>query len=410
MTQALAQVQNGPAGAADPAARRDTDASTAGYSVRVVDDFAMAESAWRALEADSVMSVYQCYDWLRPWYEHVGRHEGARPAIVVVERNGSPAFLLPLGVWKNGPLRIARWLGGKLNNYNFGLWRRDDYASIEPGVLAQCLADVAREARVDAFELLNIPENWDGLRSPFLGLPHTPSPSASYVLQLDADFDTLNERHRSAKSRRTLRKKLDRLSEAGEISFGRGTDAASARRIVEATIEQRDQRAAATGVPSVFAQEGVAELLRQTAALEAGDAEPVVDTHFLAVDGVIRATYVGGVKNGRYSCSLNSFREDELTAHSPGDQLLHEVIRDCCERGMKTLDLGIGEMRYKTAWCEEDPLIDCFMPVSLAGRLQVGVRALVQTLKRTIKHNRLLWNAVLTFRRIRARAKSAPKD
>ncbi|WP_162901558.1 GNAT family N-acetyltransferase [Breoghania sp. L-A4] len=376
---------------------------TVAARIRVVSDFDVIEAEWRALEADCVMSVYHCFDWLKNWHAHVGRHECADLALVVGEIDGATAFILPLGIWRSGPLRVASWLGGKLNNYNFGLWRADVYTTLAPDTLRKSLKDVAAQARIDSFELHNIPEIWSGLRSPFLGLAHTPSPSASYVMDLESDFDTLYGKARSSKSRRSLRKKYDRLQEAGHVDIVHAITPEQARIAADATIELRNERALEAGIPSVFANSGVADLIRDTAISAAGQAEPVLDTHYLAVDGIVRATYVGGVKNGRYSCSLNSFRDDDLTAMSPGDLLLTEVIRNCCERGLTQLDLGIGEMRYKTAWCEADPLIDCFVPVTLAGRFHATARSWVQTAKRLIKGNPVLWQMVLRLRKLRAK-------
>ena len=390
----------GPSG--DIGLSTGTICETSRFNIRIVSDFAGIEPEWRALEADCVMSAYHCFDWLKRWHAHVGKHECAELILAVGEKDGAVAFILPIGIWRIGPLRVARWLGGKLNNYNFGLWRADCYSSMPAGALRDCLTDIARLSHIDAFELLNIPENWAGHRSPFLDLAHTPSPSNSYVMDLDADFDTLHAKHRSSKGRRSQRKKLERLMEAGDVAISHSVDADAALDVINATIEQRSERAADAGIPNAFVQAGVASLFRETVAESAGDAEPVMDTHFLAVDGIIRATYVGGVKNGRYSCALNSFRHDDLTYLSPGDLLLTEVIHYCCERGLTQLDLGIGEMRYKTSWCEPDPLIDCIIPITVSGRLHARMQSLLQAAKRTIKGNTVLWQMVLRLRRLRA--------
>lgn len=403
MADATLDMDPGSVGVDDPSSATSSAATTSGFDVRILTDFTEAETDWRALESDCVMSVYHSFDWLQRWYEHVGKRDGIEPVLAIGTRADQTAFILPLGVKKSGPLRVATWLGGKLNNYNFGLWRSDVYASMSADELSRCLGDIARHVRIDAFELLNIPETWDGRETPFVKLPHSASPSHSYILDLDGDFEALQNKHRSSKSRRTQRKKLERLQAAGDYKTCHAVNAGPARAVIDATIEQRNQRAAASGIPSVFEQPGVSELMRHIVVESAGDAEPVMDTHFLAVDGVIRATYVGGVKNGRYSCSLNSFRDDDLTQHSPGDLLLTEVIRNCCERGLKQLDLGIGEMRYKTAWCRPDPLIDCFIPVTLIGRTHARLNAGKQALKRAIKGNAMLWGLVLRLRKMRSR-------
>ena len=378
----------------------------AALDLRIIDTFEEIEPLWRTFEAEAVMSVYQGFRWLQLWHRHVGRATADRLALVVGERAGAPVFIWPLGIWRTGPLKVARWLGGKYNNYNLGLWCPSEITAITDDEMRRALGDIARQAGIDTFELVNQPASWHGHANPFAAICAQPSPSNSYVLDLEPDFDALYTRLRSARSRRTLRRKRETMAEAGEIRFLHARDEASVLRIVEALIEQRNDRAAQAGIPSVFAEAGAAEMTRDILldGMTPGDG-PVMEAHALEVGGIIRATYVGGVHRGRYSCFLNSFRDDELTATSPGDQLLHDVVEYCCQAGMSQLDLGIGEARYKDAWCAPDPLFDSFVAMSAAGRIHAGFYELRQSVKRAIKANPVLWGAVKKARQIRSRAK-----
>ena len=351
------------------------------------------------------MPVYQGLRWLELWHEHVGRATISRLAVVVGKRDGKTVFIWPFGIWRAGPLKIARWLGGKFNNYNLGLWCPAEIAAITEDEMRRALGDIARQAGIDSFELLNQPETWEGFENPFARISRQPSPSNSFVMDLEPDFGALHERRRSSRSRRTLRRKREAMAEAGEIRFIHARDEATVVRIVDALVEQRNDRAADAGIPSVFAQAGAMEMTRDALldGLHARNGAPCLEAHALEVGGIIRATYVGGVHRGRYSCLLNSFREDELTPSSPGEQLLVDVVEYCCRAGMTQLDLGIGEARYKEAWCEPDPLFDSFAAMSVAGRVHAGFHELRQSVKRAIKANPVLWAAVRKARQLRSR-------
>ncbi|WP_170122111.1 GNAT family N-acetyltransferase [Breoghania corrubedonensis] len=384
-----------------------TDAGhSAALDLRIHDSFDEIRPLWRAFERDAVMSVYQGLRWLELWHSHVGGATLDRLALVVGERDGRPVFIWPLGIWRAGPLKIARWLGGKFNNYNLGLWCPSEIAAITEEEMRRALGDIARKAGIDSFELANQPKTWEGFDNPFAMICEQQSPSNSFVMDLEPDFDALYARRRSSRSRRTQRRKRETMAEAGEIRLLHARDEATVLKIVDALVEQRNARAAEAGIPSIFAEKGAQAMTREILldGLSSPTTGPIMEAHALEVGGIIRATYVGGVHRGRYSCFLNSFREDDLTATSPGDQLLLDVVEYCCQSGMTQLDLGIGEARYKSAWCEPDPLFDSFIAMSAAGRLHAGFYELRQSVKRAIKANPVLWNAVKKARQLRSRA------
>lgn len=390
---------------AEPITMAEAPRRDEALSLEIHDTFDGVAERWRAFEVTAVMPPYQGFRWLELWHRHVGLRSMEKLALVEGRRGDATVFLWPFGIWSIGPVRIARWLGGKFNNYNFGLWDAAELAAITGEEMRATLEDIAKRMSIDTYEFVNQPETWDGFTNPFHMLGGTPSPSNSHVLDLEPDFDALYTRRRSSRSRRTLRRKRDQMAEAGEIRLIHATDEATVLRLVEALVDQRNARAATAGIPSVFAERGALDMTRDV--LLDGLTEtkgPIMEAHALEVDGIIRATYVGGTHHGRYSCFLNSFRDDELTATSPGEQLLHDLIESCCKRGMTRLDLGIGEQRYKTSWCDPDPLFDIFLPVSTAGHLHARLREFRQSVKRSIKGNPVLWKAVLKARQMRSRA------
>src|SRR5690606_1410129 len=83
------------------------------------------ETEWRLLEATGIGTVFQRFDWVDSYARAVPPHERPGPACRLGRRAGHPAFVLPRGTERIGPLRTARWLGGSHSGSNFGLWSRE---------------------------------------------------------------------------------------------------------------------------------------------------------------------------------------------------------------------------------------------------------------------------------------------
>jgi len=100
---------------------------------------------------------------------------------------------------------------------------------------------------------------------------------------------------------------------------------------------------------------------------------------------------------------FSSIIHDRFATESPGEQLLVRIVRDCCERGLHTFDLGVGEASYKTLFCEADPMFDSYWPLSAKGRAFALARRGLAIAKRAVKQNPYLWKLIVATRRLKAR-------
>lgn len=98
---------------------------------------------------------------------------------------------------------------------------------------------------------------------------------------------------------------------------------------------------------------------------------------------------------------LNSFAtEDEIARSSPGDLLLHSLLRDLVARGVGRFDLGVGEARYKNAVCDETiALVDSVIPATPLGALATPILAALTRAKRALKQNPRLFASLTRLRR-----------
>jgi CelD/BcsL family acetyltransferase involved in cellulose biosynthesis len=379
--------------------------------IDVIEDIAAAEPVWRGLERSGAGATpYQRFDFIAPWLRHVGNRQGVRPFLVVGrDGRGAPLFLLPLGRVRQGPLDVAGFLGGKHVNFNFALWRRDVAAGLGPAEVAAIVRMIRSSGHgVDLLALTNQPRQWDGVPNPFAALRHQPSPSFAYRGSLTGDFSALAHARLSAAQRKKLRKKERVLSGAQPIRYWRVETADDVARVLDAFFVQKAERMAELGLADAFAAPGMRRFIAAAASTE--HAPPAIELYAASVGDTILATYAGLVGNGRFCAIFNSMIRNELAHESPGQLLLFNLVRMCCERGLKTFDLGVGEAAFKQLFCNEpEPLFDSFLPLTPAGHLAASACRLQFSLKGRIKRSPAIWGAVQALRRgIAGRRQAAP--
>jgi CelD/BcsL family acetyltransferase involved in cellulose biosynthesis len=371
--------------------------------IDIIDDIAGAEPIWRRLEHDGAIATpYQRYDFIAPWQRHVGSRSGVTPFLVVgTDARGSPLFLIPLGRSRVGPLDIASFLGGKHANFNLGLWGCDIAPRLGSIELAAIVDRIAQAApRVDLLALTNQPACWAGVPNPFAQLAHQPSPSFGYRGALARDFAALADARLSAAQRKKLRRKQRTLSAAGPIRCWRAETADDVARVLDVFFAQKAERMAEFGITDAFAAPGMRDFIVDAATGRLADGSPAIELYALSAGDTIVATYAGLVANGRFCAIFNSMIRNELAHESPGQVLLANLVRMCCERGLTTFDLGVGEATFKRLFCDEpEPLIDSFLPLTALGRVAASACRLHCAAKGRIKRSPTVWGAVQSVRR-----------
>jgi CelD/BcsL family acetyltransferase involved in cellulose biosynthesis len=372
--------------------------------VAVFHDMAAAEPLWRALEAQAHFgSPFQSFDWAKAWQLHVGAPSGVSPFIVVgFDAQDEPACLWPLGRWRIGGLRFVEFLGGKHANFNMALWRGDLATQVSADDLRDVLMQLDDEA--DLLMLTNQPMVWNGKRNPFALLPHQASPSSGYSGALTADFDALLAERTGSVARRKMRKKEQKLAGHGAVTFQRAEGDADVKRVLADFFAQKTARMRAVGLPNVFEAADVQHFIENAALARKADGGHVLELYTLAVDGVIVATMGGVSGDGRFSAMFTSIIHGKFGAESVGEQLLVRVVRQFCERGFHTFDLGVGEAIYKDTFCPDvEPIFDSYWPLTPAGKLAAFAMSHAAVAKRTVKQNPQLWAGVQTLRRLKAK-------
>ena len=396
----------------EPARRHDhAGPAAAPWTVMVATGMAEAVPAWQALEADAVYSAYQRHDWCAAFLATIG--SGATPCIAVVgDADGRPQGLLPLAIGDEHGLAVAGFIGGKHCNFGMGLWRPAFAARLGAADVAAILETVARQAprRIDLFRLTSQPEVWDGLANPLSLLPRLPAASDGYCLRLGPDADAVLAEAVSASARRKLRKKEKALAGHGPLAFVRARGADEIGRLADAFLAQKAARCRARGITDAFAVPGARAFIIDGAAASVSGGPPPLDLFGLTVAGEPLAVFGGTVARGRFCGMFTSLTSGPLARHSPGEILMHRVVRACCEDGLQRFDLGVGSARYKTSLCPEtEALFDQFVPVTWRGQAAAAAYGAATRLKRQVKTSARLWPIVEALRQTRGRLAQASR-
>ena len=370
-------------------------------------DLAAAEAPWRALESQpgALRTPYQRFDWVAAFVPALAPGETCG---VLVLREPEPAgagrvrLLLPLVLRRRAGLTIAAVVGDAHANYHLPLFSGRDAAALPAEDLRLALRETARRAGIDALDLGHQPRTWDGTVNP-LALGADPGPSDAYGLMLGPDPEASVRRAFSGDARKKLRSKERRLAESvGPLVYARAETAEARERSLTAFYAQKAARFAALGLADPFADPG----LRAFLARAAEGADPAIEIHALVAQdtGRVLATFTGAVDAARFSGMTTAFDADPAIARcSPGDLLLQHLVRDQTGRGRRSLDLGIGEARYKASVCDETiAMARVLLPVTLRGHAYAAAATALTRAKRRLKRDPRLQGLMVRMSRGRA--------
>ncbi|MGL4324531.1 MAG: GNAT family N-acetyltransferase [Beijerinckiaceae bacterium] len=381
-------------------------------SIEIIRDLHAAAPVWRTLEAANPGFVYQRFTLNEAWFQTIGAHAGATPAIVLL-RSGAHHALLPLALQRWHAVQIARYPGGSHFNANGPIADADfPWPQTYDGIRALLMRIGEAIGSVDAFALQTQPQLFNGRPHPFQHGPSLTGVNDFYEGDLASDFPGLAERVLSNDRRKKMRNKERRFAERGTVALIEPDTIESARALLNDYFAQKDIRFRAQGISNPFSAPDAQAFLDAavTQAISTNDA--AVRLIALTLNGNPVAIF-GGVQDAqRYSGMFTSFTDDaDLARYSPGEQLVCDLVRLCCERGLHVFDLGIGEARYKKIWCDRAiATFDSYMGLSPAGHIYALQCRTLTRAKRIIKTNPPLYNLVKKIRPARSKPDRTPDE
>ena len=350
-------------------------------------DLELSKPVWQQLYQSGICTFYQSYDWARCWLENVGARENVTPHIVVGWSNEQPLFLLALAIQKRGPFTIATWLGDSHSNFKTGIFDPAFLDRARPEDMRSIMQFIKQDLQgVDAIELCCQPISIDGKSNPMSYLRRQESPNNAFAMQLGDKFEDVLAAHNGKKKRKKFRWQTRTLEPHGGARLICANSPAETDRLLNAAFQQLHIRFEKFGILNVFSDPGTTDFFYQMAHKSLSKSEPDFLVYGLEIDGEIRATMAGGVHGRHFSGCFNSISDDEFTRVSPGELLLYLIIEDCVKRGFSSLDLGRGEERYKSSWCNNVvPMFESFLPMNKRAWALLAYESAKLAIKRSIK-------------------------
>ncbi|MCU0883431.1 MAG: GNAT family N-acetyltransferase [Beijerinckiaceae bacterium] len=382
--------------------------ASAPWSAQIV-GFSEIEADWRWLEQHGELTPYQTCDWVRSYAAEALDADGARLAIVAIRSaQGRTLAILPLAIRRRIGLRTASFIGGKHANFHMGVFA--------PGVMQRLDAEGARRmlrdaaaalGAVDAFVLPCQPEAWNGITNPFALVEGQPSANPAYKLVLEGDIEATFQSAMSSHARKKHKNKRARFAELGASSLIVPQTDAEKEAVLATFHRQKAQRFAQMGIDNPFADARVAHFLRRGAGLDGG--QPALFLAALDLNGTLVATYIGAEARGRFSGMATSFEPDPVAMkYSPGEILLVDLIRHRFGHGITVFDLGVGEARYKSTFCNQtDNLVDSFVAISPAGKILAAAMRVAAMAKGAVKRSPRLYGALMSIKRLGQKPRSS---
>ena len=251
--------------------------------------------------------------------------------VAIIERDGSVAGFFPFEVGRG---RTGRPVGRPFSDYHGVVL--DDPAALDP-------RELVRASGLSTWSFDHLPADM----TPFA--PYAFAAARSPCVDLSDGFEAyLAGRRRHSDIRGAIRKGRKLAREVGPLRFVAETDAPE---LLAQTIEWKRRQYAETGVRDVLNDAGARDLLGHVhAARSAGFA------------GVLSVLYAGDVVAGlhlglRSAAVWHSWfpaYNPDLHQYSPGLVMMLELARALPPLGIREIDLGKGDARYKqglaTAW------------------------------------------------------------
>jgi CelD/BcsL family acetyltransferase involved in cellulose biosynthesis len=357
-----------------------------GLGVQVFRSFEPVRDAWINLQEDAYCLGFQHYSWLSTVWETVGRTRPGRLAIVLVsDMTGNPLMLIPLVERRQGGIRVLEFIDYELSDYNAPLIRRAFIDELGGGGFRPLWQKIlTRIGSVDAVRLEKMPPVIDGVENPFLQLD-TQQEHWTFQAPLTGGFDAFVSR-RTKRFMRNLHRRRRNLAKLGTVELRTATDPQEAMLLLDEIFRYRAIRCQEMGLENTYeSNPSYMEFYREMCRRELGG---IVRVGSLTVDGRMVAAHLSLVFRSRLYGLIQASDFTNFGLYSPGGLMMLELIKQCCDQGISTVDFTLGSETYKADWTDDaTPLYRHDHGLTTLGKLMLALDSGYTQLKAVIKKN-----------------------
>ena len=376
-------------------------AAVSGFSIAVFKSISEAEPDWLGLEPHSFLTYYQSFAWCKNWFETIGKNLKIQPIIVIGKSSdGLAQFLLPFQIRRRFGLDVLEWLTQPENNYGHGIFNHSisdrEWCDWFKKNIYQILTLLPR---FDVIAFGNMPNFLFGYQNPLATLNRFKSANHSFVTKLASDFDSLQESKRSLRSISKMRRRDERLAEAGELTIEVSSFGAVAANAIAQSLANKSSQLEEIGVRD-FPTESLSAFFSALVAKESQNLQGLY-VFRLAQAGKTISSLIGGIYSKTFWLMILSMPADAPRQFSPGDYILRKSIAWSCEHGLTHYDFSNGHSNYKELWADNEvELFDYFAAKTFKGLPLAAILLAAATLKRIIKNQPQLKSFFFSARQI----------
>lgn len=353
--------------AAPGGARVDIAGVPPGTRLVVYNSLDVVRERWLCALAHCAAYGFQAYEWARAWQCTIGQAEGVR--VVVAECQdaaGKTVMLWPLAIHREGRLRVLRFLGGVVTDYNAPIVAPDFVQQLAPGAIDLLWQQVlAALPRVDLVWLRRMPATIEGVINPMTRLAASRHTENAYAATLPATAEAFKAA-RSSKLFADARRQLRRLNDIAPVVMIERASGEQAQALTAVMAVQKSRRWHESNGRDLFAEPGYLAFYQSLAAGEHAWSHVAVSG--LCVGDTPVATHWGIIFRGRHYWLMPGYEAGEWGKFSSGRLLMQHMIDWSIEQGLTVFDLTVGDEEYKKAWADHTlALHEWVLPRTLAG-------------------------------------------
>jgi CelD/BcsL family acetyltransferase involved in cellulose biosynthesis len=308
------------------------------------------DSEWAEL-AQREGNIFLTQEWMSSWWRHYGKKPTRLLLIACRDQQRHLRGVLPLYLWQNAPVRIARLIGHSQADENGFLCSQDDRVDV-----ARAARDVFERERVRLFigDNVNDASLGDALGATTLSVESSPLlrvPTGGW----DAWLGSL-----AGSVRGEVRRVLRRIDDRGDGEFRLATRATLDADLSRLFALHTARWGRNTSFPDAraFHEEFSATALRNG----------WLRLWTLELGGVPAASYLG-YRFGGVDCYYQMGWDPAFANHKVGKAVLFNAMRDAMEAGSREFRFLRGDEAYKHRYASEDrPTSRLVLPCDLVGR------------------------------------------
>lgn len=338
------------------------------WTVTLHRDWKTLEGVWRRLEETGCCTVFQCYDWVAPWYENTLKHGVARPIIVTVADEGGIVWILPLCEYRRMKLRFISLADLGVSDYAGPIMARDDRMSAASR--AEVLRAIRRVLpRCDMLHFQKMHPEIEGKANPLLEFGHVVAmKERCYGIAVTRPWAELSKEIMQSRLRSTIRQQRKKIQAIGPLQLEYHADGASITPAMDVLWDMRRgrfNRINRADTPEVWRSFYYDVVCNPARRLD-------VSITILRVGDTPVACSYGLTRGGHYLSVMPTFAVGDWEGYRPGMLMFDAMLE---EFGPKTgfdgfFDFTIGDEPYKQRFgAKGRPLMECMEPRSPLGAL-----------------------------------------